>query len=148
MVWHGIMIYHDIVTTYCCHIVVREENLLNSRGLGDGLVIPKMVEFKNCEDFEDLRLPRWARAAGSRVSRLHMYFCMISYADFSKDWFRVWLVRVVCHKVGLHMGTLGSLVKRTTTEMNLWMEHTQSDRMRISRLRMNLECTYEEAVVF
>ena len=28
------------------------------QGLGDGLVIPKMVEFKECEDFKDLRLPR------------------------------------------------------------------------------------------
>ena len=38
-----------------------------NRGLGDGLVIPKMVEFKNCEEFEDLRLPRCG-ALGSKSS--------------------------------------------------------------------------------
>jgi len=47
-------------TTLCC--------------LGDGLVIPKMVEFKNCEDFEDLRLPRlvftWAPLEASYVLTL------------------------------------------------------------------------------
>lgn len=42
--------------------------------LGDGLVIPKMVEFKECEDFKDLRLPRlvfnWAPLEASYILTL------------------------------------------------------------------------------
>ena len=37
----------------------------STEGLGDGMVIPKMVEFKECEDFKDLRLPRRAESEKS-----------------------------------------------------------------------------------
>ncbi len=69
---------------------------------------------------------------------------MISYAYFLKDWFRVWLVRVVWHdKAGLYMGTLGSLVKKTCTKPgDELVDRTQNGTMRIRRLLvMNLECT-------
>ena len=68
---------------------------------------------------------------------LYDFICIFFEIDFEFGWSESFVTRLVFTWAPLEAWSSGL----HQTEMNSWMEHTNSDTMRIHRLRMNLECT-------